>query len=197
MRTCSGLAFDSCPELEDQTRLLFQPKNALFQQAARLFPLGRGAEDARLVRASRELFSRKTPNDFVYMILSVMDSCVTPVQCIQANNKKQGLDTAMCVARNCGRQTVDCMLDENCRKAFDCLNKCGLNDQVCSYRCIVSYESQKLQEFSFCNLQKHNCLNNYAECALSTSFLPSTHTHAPQQEQPTLDPRAGSQSTRR
>ena len=30
--------------------------------------------------------------------------------------------------------------------------------QVCSYRCIVSYESPLLEAFSLCVLQKHNCL---------------------------------------
>lgn len=30
--------------------------------------------------------------------------------------------------------------------------------QVCSYRCIVSYESQLFTDFSLCVLQKHNCM---------------------------------------
>lgn len=29
--------------------------------------------------------------------------------------------------------------------------------QVCSYRCITSYESQRLSDFSLCIIQKHNC----------------------------------------
>ena len=39
----------------------------------------------------------------------------------------------------------------------------ALNPQVCSYRCIVSYESPLFEKFSLCNLQKHNCLQNFAE----------------------------------
>ena len=35
--------------------------------------------------------------------------------------------------------------------------------QVCSYRCIVSHESELLEEFSLCILQKHNCLGKSAE----------------------------------
>ena len=35
--------------------------------------------------------------------------------------------------------------------------------QVCSYRCIVSHESQLLEDFSLCILQKHNCLGKSAE----------------------------------
>ena len=30
--------------------------------------------------------------------------------------------------------------------------------QVCSYRCIASYESPQLASFSLCIMQKHNCL---------------------------------------
>lgn len=35
--------------------------------------------------------------------------------------------------------------------------------QVCSYRCIVSHESQLLEDFSLCVLQKHNCMGKSAE----------------------------------
>ncbi len=34
---------------------------------------------------------------------------------------------------------------------------------MCSYRCIVSHESQLLEDFSLCILQKHNCLGKNAE----------------------------------
>ncbi|CAI9758276.1 unnamed protein product [Fraxinus pennsylvanica] len=44
------------------------------------------------------------------------------------------------------------------RKALQCLNECSPVDQVCNYKCIASYESPKLEEFSLCVLQKHNCL---------------------------------------
>ncbi|GFY87164.1 violaxanthin de-epoxidase-like protein [Actinidia rufa] len=59
---------------------------------------------------------------------------------------------------NCGSQILNCLLDPNCRKALQCLNQCSPVDQVCNYRCIASYESQTLEEFSLCVLQKHNCL---------------------------------------
>lgn len=59
---------------------------------------------------------------------------------------------------NCGPQILNCLLDPNCRKALQCLNQCSPVDQVCNYRCIASYESQYLEEFSLCVLQKNNCL---------------------------------------
>lgn len=34
--------------------------------------------------------------------------------------------------------------------------------QVCSYRCIVSHESPRLEDFSLCILQRNNCLGNSA-----------------------------------
>ena len=34
---------------------------------------------------------------------------------------------------------------------------------MCSYRCIVSHESQLLEDFSLCVLQKHNCMGKSAE----------------------------------
>ncbi|KAH0693643.1 hypothetical protein KY285_020740 [Solanum tuberosum] len=53
---------------------------------------------------------------------------------------------------------LNCLLDPNCRKALQCFNNCSPVDQVCNYRCIASYESKYLEEFSLCVLQKNNCL---------------------------------------
>ena len=44
-----------------------------------------------------------------------------------------------------------------------CLISAVADLQVCSYRCIVSHESQLLEDFSLCVLQKHNCLGKSAE----------------------------------
>jgi hypothetical protein len=35
--------------------------------------------------------------------------------------------------------------------------------QVCTYRCITSYESKQLEEFSLCIIQKHNCFGLQAD----------------------------------
>lgn len=158
--TC--LAFKSCSELERQSRLLFQPQSALLDQALRRVPFSNASKDAKLLQEAHELYSRKTPNDFVYMLLRMLDKCVTPLESV-AESDVSSLSVASCCLRNCWKASAQCALDENCRKAFQCLDNCGLNDQVCSYRCIVSYESQKFQEFSLCNLQKHNCLGNKAQ----------------------------------
>lgn len=35
--------------------------------------------------------------------------------------------------------------------------------QVCAYRCITSYETQSMEKFSLCVLQKNNCMRKSAE----------------------------------
>lgn len=41
--------------------------------------------------------------------------------------------------------------------------------QVCSYQCIVSYESPRFSEFSLCIIQKHNCLGLSADIPMVSS----------------------------
>ncbi|CAL9233399.1 unnamed protein product [Arabidopsis halleri] len=74
------------------------------------------------------------------------------------NLRSKGFSTLTCMVKNCGPQILNCLLDPNCRKALQCLNQCSPVDQVCSYRCIASYESPYFEAFSLCVLQKHNCL---------------------------------------
>lgn len=38
---------------------------------------------------------------------------------------------------------------------------CGC--QVCAYRCITSYETKTMENFSLCVLQKNNCMGNSAQ----------------------------------
>ncbi|CAI5949202.1 unnamed protein product, partial [Closterium sp. NIES-65] len=52
---------------------------------------------------------------------------------------------------------------------------CSHHHQVCSYRCIVSYETPKFEAFSLCVLQKHNCLGMTAEIRDRPTVLPLTH----------------------
>lgn len=55
--------------------------------------------------------------------------------------------------------------------------------QVCSYRCIVSHETPKLEDFTLCVLQRNNCLDLCAEIpeqpdpSPMTSWRGSTLTH--------------------
>lgn len=46
--------------------------------------------------------------------------------------------------------------------------------QVCSYRCIVTYESRLLEDFSLCILQKNNCLGMNAQIPQRPAVEPMT-----------------------
>ena len=104
-----------------------------------------------------EAWERHNSDDIRFCILVVVNAYVRPVRSLQ-NLRSKGLSTLGCMARTCGAQVVRCLLDPKCRKALRCLNECGPTDQVCSYRCIASYETPALEAFSLCVLQKHNCL---------------------------------------
>ena len=45
-------------------------------------------------------------------------------------SKKAGLNNIMCMLSNCREEIFDCVNDEECKKALDCLEECGVNDQV-------------------------------------------------------------------
>lgn len=95
------------------------------------------------------------------MLLTLIDAAVSKVRALSVN-KKTTLRNLYCMVKNCSPQIYACVSDPNCKAALDCLEKCGLNDQVCSYQCIVTYESDKFEAFTLCNLLKHNCLENKA-----------------------------------
>ncbi len=63
--------------------------------------------------------------------------------------------------------------------------------QVCQYRCIVSYESPLLEQFSLCILQLHNCRNLNTkppllpgECTLAPSVLRPVRLQQPMPSSP-------------
>ncbi|CAL9233402.1 unnamed protein product [Arabidopsis halleri] len=93
--------------------------------------------------------------DVTEIVKTVGDAWELPVL---QNLRSKGFSTLTCMVKNCGPQILNCLLDPNCRKALQCLNQCSPVDQVCSYRCIASYESPYFEAFSLCVLQKHNCL---------------------------------------
>ena len=114
------------------------------------------------------------PFVFAVATLLLLDGAVAPVRTLTVN-KRTTLGNIACMARNCGKEVVSCVTDPQCKAALDCLEECSLNDQVCSYRCIVSYESPKFEAFTLCVLQKHNCLGNTAERPLLPAINPMTH----------------------
>ncbi len=69
------------------------------------------------------------------------------------------LKTIMCELYLCGPLTTSSPAKAD---SGEFTRVCGCS-QVCSYRCIVSHESQLLEDFSLCILQKHNCLGKSAD----------------------------------
>ena len=110
-----------------------------------------------------ELWRRRNADDLLYMLLVLIDSCVQIVPRVSMASSSQGLGLLWCMFSNCRKEVLECVADPNCRAALDCLTGCGLNDQVCSYQCIVSYESPLFEKFSQCVLQRNNCMKNFAE----------------------------------
>ncbi|KAJ8644389.1 hypothetical protein MRB53_006137 [Persea americana] len=110
-----------------------------------------------VVKTISEAWERHNSDDIRFCILIIINEYIKPVTILK-NLRSRGLSTINCIVKNCGSEILNCLLDPNCRKALHCLNSCAPTDQVCSYRCIASYESPKLEAFSLCVLQKNNCL---------------------------------------
>lgn len=115
-------------------------------------------------KIAQEMWSRKSSGDLVFMSLVLIDCFSTPVPSVVSvtSTDNTGLKQLSCMCANCADEMLQCLQDESCRKALDCLNSCKGNDQVCAYRCITSYESPLFQNFALCILQKHNCMGNSA-----------------------------------
>ncbi|XP_068652951.1 violaxanthin de-epoxidase, chloroplastic [Aristolochia californica] len=119
-------------------------------------------ESAEVVRTVSEAWDRHNSDDIRFCLLVIINAYVRPVPILK-NLRSRGFSTLNCMVKNCGSEILNCLLDPNCRKALQCLNKCAPTDQVCNYRCIASYESPNLAAFSLCVLQKNNCLGLDAE----------------------------------
>ncbi|KAH7520741.1 hypothetical protein FEM48_Zijuj08G0177500 [Ziziphus jujuba var. spinosa] len=114
-------------------------------------------QSVEVVQTVSEAWERHNSDDIRFCLLVIINAYIKPVPILK-NLRAKGFSTVNCMVKNCGTQILDCLLDPNCRKALQCLNKCSPVDQVCNYRCIASYESPNLEAFSLCVLQKNNCL---------------------------------------
>lgn len=135
------------------------PKGPL-ERLLDLLPWSAARHDAQVLASVEELFSRRNSEDLLFAMLVLVNEHVAEVPAVANSAKSQnaGLDAVKCMLGKCGGEIFACYADASCRAALDCLNTCKFNDQVCSYRCIASYESPPLAAFSLCILQKHNCL---------------------------------------
>lgn len=167
------VCFDCCPALQNKLGGL-KVSNNNQTMIEKFLPSVQGKEikeSLEVLRTVQEAWGRHNSDDIWFSLLLLINSYVRPVPVLQ-NLRAKGFSTLYCMIKNCGTQLVDCLLDPNCRNALVCLNKCAPTDQVCSYRCIASYESPKFEAFSLCVLQKHNCLGLNAEIPLKPNVQP-------------------------
>ena len=128
-------------------------------------------ESQKVFKTLSDAWERHNADDIRFCILVIINAYIRPVPTLK-NLRAKGFSTLNCMVKNCGSEVLDCLLDPACRKALQCLNSCSPTDQVCSYRCIASYESQILEAFSLCVLQKHNCLELDSEIPEKPFVLP-------------------------
>ncbi|KAK6150535.1 hypothetical protein DH2020_015467 [Rehmannia glutinosa] len=131
-------------------------------------------ESEEIVQSVFESWDRHNSDDIRFCLLVIINAYIRPVPILK-NLRAKGFSTLSCMVKNCGPQILNCLLDPNCRKALQCLNKCSPVDQVCNYRCIASYESPQLEEFSLCVLQKNNCLELDAKIPDKPLVTPMVH----------------------
>ncbi|KAI4317179.1 hypothetical protein L6164_025072 [Bauhinia variegata] len=159
--TQNVVCFNSSADLENKLGGYYintEVKGSIFGKITGNSKLDKTKESSEVVRTLSEAWDRYNSDDIRFCLLVLINAYVKPVPVLK-NLRAKGFSTLSCMVKNCGRQILNCLLDPNCRKALQCLNKCSPVDQVCNYRCIASYESENLEAFSLCVLQKNNCLD--------------------------------------
>ncbi|KAK9905608.1 hypothetical protein WJX75_002931 [Coccomyxa subellipsoidea] len=158
------VAFDCAPALHALGRLggLASVNPGPWQQLQARLSWTAAARAQELTRSIQTLWDRHSSDDLVSLLLVLVDAFVVKVPRLDSLRASGPLALARMITK-CGPQIFACVNDPECKAALDCLQSCSPTDQVCSYRCIVSHESQLLEDFSLCILQKHNCLGKSAD----------------------------------
>ncbi|GMN33411.1 hypothetical protein TIFTF001_004143 [Ficus carica] len=154
------ICFESSPGLANKlggSYVESQSDGSFLGRISGVSQLKKSNQTVEVVKTVSEAWERHNSDDIRFCILVIINAYIRPVPILK-NLGSKGFSTLNCMVKNCGSQMLNCLLDPNCRKALQCLNKCSPADQVCNYRCITSYESPNLEAFSLCVLQKNNCL---------------------------------------
>ncbi|KAK9130072.1 hypothetical protein Sjap_010559 [Stephania japonica] len=154
------ICFDSSPSLKNKlggSVIGTDSRGSLFSKVTGILQKKNDNAADEVVQTVSEAWDRRNSDDIRFCLLVIINAYIRPVSSLK-NLRSKGFKTLNCMATNCSSQILNCLLDPNCRKALQCLNRCSPVDQVCNYRCIASYESPHLEAFSLCVLQKHNCL---------------------------------------
>eukprot|EP00903_Cladosiphon_okamuranus_P006721 g6558.t1 len=119
-------------------------------------------------------YERNSSEDLTFLSLVLVDSYVSPVARVTGIGKDSNPETLDCMLGNCKEEVINCAKDPACRACISCLTACPPNDQVCAYRCITSYETKSMEQFSLCVLQRNNCMCNSAEIPTLPDPAPQT-----------------------
>jgi len=157
----TGAALGCCSLLTQESRVAFQPVTEMRAMEAKLVPWGQANKDLKLMDQVVSLFKRENHLDLLFLHLLLIDASGTRVAAVDIN-QDLNLGNVWCIAKNCNKQLFECYKNENCVKSLDCIDACGLNDQVCTYTCIRSYQNDQFQLLARCMLHKNNCLGNDA-----------------------------------
>ena len=168
----TGCALNS-PALEADERICYQPTRQLRAVRAKLTPWSQAAKDVRLMDQVKELYARGNHLDTLLSILLLVDASGARVPAVDINQDIT-LGNVWCIASNCNKQLLACYQNPQCKKSLDCVDACGLNDQVCTYTCIRSYQNEQFEKLARCMLHKHNCLGNDAKRPQLPAVLPMT-----------------------
>lgn len=169
--TCATMCGLDSPPLEADERICFNATSDLRTILAKLTPWSQAAKDVRLMDQAKELYERKNHLDTLVMILLLVDASGFRVPAMDINQDIT-LGNVWCIASNCNKQLLACYKNPQCKKSLDCVDACGLTDQVCTYTCIRSYQNDEFEKLARCMLHKHNCLGNDARRPQLPQVLP-------------------------
>ena len=169
----TGAALGCGAVLTKESRVAFQPVSEMRAMEAKLVPWGQASKDLRLMEQVTSLFKRENHLDLLFLHMLLLDAAGARVPAVDIN-QDLNVGNVWCIAKNCNKQLLQCYQNDRCVKSLDCIDACGLNDQVCTYTCIRSYQNDQFQLLARCMLHKNNCLGNDAVRPALPEVLPMT-----------------------
>ena len=128
----------SSETLRAHEKLQFMPMNAKKENQFDIFEMPfetRREKDKKKFFTNEDVIREEESFGFTVHEFSV-DRCVqVPGITVPevAINQEINIGNVWCIAYNCGSKLLDCYKNPRCRKSLDCVDACGMNDQVCTY----------------------------------------------------------------
>ncbi|PPD68817.1 hypothetical protein GOBAR_DD34303 [Gossypium barbadense] len=125
------ICFESDPGLVNKlggSYVHSEMKGSIFDKLVGISQLKKTDETKEVVQTVSEAWDRCNSDDIRFCLLVIINAYIQPVPTLK-NLRSKGFSTLNCMVKNCGPQILDCLMDPNCRKALQCLNKCSPVDQ--------------------------------------------------------------------